>query len=640
MTNLPVIVSFGGINAAGRSSGHNGFRRLIFDQTNAQTQKATLQQLAALTGQIQRTNGIWRDAEGSTIDVDDFLAKHKQDLLDGTLIRKFSDGTFDPDAIPIHQRVQLEGAGSEPICFNLKRRDLPNPVPAAWQITCESSDPEQLTIRTDSGLPVMLPSFRASEVHSAAQLPQGFDPAGSYPSRNHPRALQMTVFGASDAVNALGLDWETIRKRVPADQISVYAGSCLGQLDYNGNGGMLKARLLGKKVTSKQLPLGLNEMPADFINAYLLGSLGTTGHNNGACATFLYNLRQGMRDIQSGSHRIALVGTSESCMVPEVFEAFITMGALASDNSLRQLDGLNPDVLPDYRRACRPFCENSGFTLAESAQFVVLFDDELAMETGATVYGAVNDIFIHADGFKKSITGPGLGNYLTVAKALAATRNVIGEQRTQRNSFVQAHGTGTPQNRVSESEILNRLSATFGIEKWPVAAIKSQLGHSVASASGDQIIASLGVWSENILPKIAGVDQLADDVATEHLDFLLTHRELAPESMDAALINAKGFGGNNATASILSPHVTRRMLSKRHGKKAVVEYTTRNESVMEEQERYNTACSEGKNQTIYKFDHGVMSGEDLAIDTSAAQLSNGSPEISLNVPHHFSDMCD
>ena len=43
------------------------------------------------------------------------------------------------------------------------------------------------------------------------------------------------------------------------------------------------------------------------------------------------------------------------------------------------------------------------------------------METGATVYGAVNDIFIHADGFKKSITGPGLGNYLTVTKALAAT---------------------------------------------------------------------------------------------------------------------------------------------------------------------------------------------------------------------------
>ena len=144
MTKLPVIVSFGGINAAGRSSGHNGFRRLVFDQTNALTQKAALQQLAALTGQIQRTNGTWRDAEGSIVDVDAFLAKHKQDLLNGTLIRKFSGGVFDPDAIPIHQRTRLEGAGSEPMCFSLKRKDLPNPIPSAWQITSESSDPERL----------------------------------------------------------------------------------------------------------------------------------------------------------------------------------------------------------------------------------------------------------------------------------------------------------------------------------------------------------------------------------------------------------------------------------------------------------------------------------------------------------------
>ncbi len=640
MSKLPVIVSFGGVNAAGRSSGHNGFRRLIFDQTNAAAQKATLQQLAALTGRIRCADGIWQDAAGTAIDVDAFLVNHKQDLLDSTLIRQFDGSPFNPDAIPIHQRTQLECADSEPIVFKIKRKDLPNPVPSTWQVTSATRNTETVTIRTNSGLPVMLPSQRISEVHSAAQLPTGFDPADSYPSRNHPRALQMTVFGASDAVNALGINWEALKKRVPADQMSVYAGSCLGQLDYNGFGGMLKGRLLGKKVTSKQLPLGLNEMPADFINAYLLGSLGTTGHNNGACATFLYNLRQGMRDIQSGSHRIAIVGTSESCMVPEVFEAFITMGALASDNSLRQLDNLSTGDLPDYRRACRPFGENSGFTLAESAQFVVLFDDELVMETGATVYGAVNDIFIHADGFKKSITGPGLGNYLTVAKALAATRNIIGDKRVQHNSFVQAHGTGTPQNRVSESEILNRLAATFSIEKWPIAAIKSQLGHSVASASGDQIIASLGVWSENILPKIAGVERVADDVATEHLDLLLEHRELEPESMDAALINAKGFGGNNATASILSPHITRKMLTKRHGRAALTEYTTRNETIIEEQHRYNQACSEGKNQTIYKFNNGVITGDNLKIDRTAIKLKNGSPDISLIVPHRFGDMCD
>ena len=65
---------------------------------------------------------------------------------------------------------------------------------------------------------------------------------------------------------------------------------------------------MNKRVTSKQLPLGLCEMPADFINAYVLGSLGATGATIGACATFLYNLRQGVEDIQSGRRRVVMVG--------------------------------------------------------------------------------------------------------------------------------------------------------------------------------------------------------------------------------------------------------------------------------------------------------------------------------------------
>ena len=105
----------------------------------------------------------------------------------------------------------------------------------------------------------------------------------------------------------------------------------MGQLDSAGFGGMLQARLLGNKVSSKQLPLGLIEMPADFINAYLLGNLGTTGTSVAACATFLYNLRQGIKDIQSGESRIAIVGTSEAPLTPEVFEGFNVMGALAED---------------------------------------------------------------------------------------------------------------------------------------------------------------------------------------------------------------------------------------------------------------------------------------------------------------------
>ena len=54
-------------------------------------------------------------------------------------------------------------------------------------------------------------------------------------------------------------------------------------------------------------------------------------------------------------------------------DGFGTMGALATDKGLRQLDGLADSQTPDHRRACRPFAENCGFTIAESAQAIVLF---------------------------------------------------------------------------------------------------------------------------------------------------------------------------------------------------------------------------------------------------------------------------
>ena len=47
----------------------------------------------------------------------------------------------------------------------------------------------------------------------------------------------------------------------------------MGQLDFNGSGGMLQSALLGKRVSAKNCPLGLAEMTADFVNAYVIGSV-------------------------------------------------------------------------------------------------------------------------------------------------------------------------------------------------------------------------------------------------------------------------------------------------------------------------------------------------------------------------------
>src|SRR5690625_6306455 len=71
-------------------------------------------------------------------------------------------------------------------------------------------------------------------VKSAGQLPTGFDPADLYNARFHPRALQLAVIGASDAVQSMGIPWSEITRTVPPDQISVYASNVMSQMDEPG----------------------------------------------------------------------------------------------------------------------------------------------------------------------------------------------------------------------------------------------------------------------------------------------------------------------------------------------------------------------------------------------------------------------
>jgi len=615
---LPVIVGCGGINAAGRSSSHHAYRRMVIDSLPQADADSTWQSLATLMG-LQ-----WDGSESQ-----------RQLLRDGTLIRRIESTFYDVDAVAWNRRI-VAHSEDYPMSFRTQAKHLPQQVPSGWQVT--PVDDLHVHVEIGEGMMFLLPTHREAAVKAAGQLPSGFDPGALYPSRSHPRGLQMAIYAVSDALGGSGLNWDELRSLVPADQISVYAGSGMGQLDANGNGGMVKARYNGRKVTSKQCPLGFAEMPADFINAYVLGSFGTTGTNMGACASFLYNLRQGMADIQSGRSRIAVVGNAEAPITPEIMEGYAAMGALASERGLRELDGLSAEQEPDHRRACRPFAENCGFTIAESAQMVVLFDDELALQVGARVYGAVSDVFVNADGHKKSIAAPGVGNYITVAKALAATRSLLGEEAVRRGGLVQAHGTGTPQNRVTESHILNQVARTFGIEKWPLVAVKAFLGHSIGSAAADQLTTTLGIWRHGVLPGIPTIDAVAADVDCSNLDISTDPREIDIAQQRYAIVNAKGFGGNNASAVVLSPGQTMAMLKKRHGSNALLLWERQHETTTGRSTDYEARAQAGAAQPVYKFDHNVLGRDDVELSLDSVRLGGGAVEISLKLPNNYADM--
>lgn len=634
MSHLPLIVGFGGINPAGRTSFHHAYRRLIFDKLDQKNQQNVLLGLATLMGLASYEDGHYFNKSGEKLSLDALLSNIKNQLLNSTLIRRIEADSFDINKVTFNKAATLQKTDNN-ICFTLRKRHLPNIIPDNWSISPGSG--QEVDITVNGSMDAIFPDFKTAPVQSAGQLPSGFQPGKLYQSRNHPRNLQMTIFSASDALLSAGIPYEDILNRISPDQIAVYASNSIGQLDDFGFGGLTKYPSIGKRTSSKQMPLGYAQMPADFVNAYILGNVGATGGALGACATFLYNLRSGVQDIRSGRRKVVLVGGSDAPVTQEVIEGFRAMGALAEDKDLRNLDKLAELTDKDYRNACRPFGNNCGFTIGESSQFIILMSDDLALELGAEVYGAVPDVFVNADGHKKSISAPGIGNYITLGKAASLVKNMLGEESLQQRSYIQAHGTSTPQNRVTESHVINEIAKAFDIKSWPVAAIKCYLGHSQGTAGGDQLTTSLGTWAYGYIPGIITTDEIASDVHQSNLLFSQQHMEVGTQGMDSVILNSKGFGGNNASAPMLAPHIVKHMLLTKHGQNKISEWETKKIITQARASDYDQQTTLGLTKPIYHYDHNVLAGDDLEITANSIRLPGFENKIDLNSDNPFSD---
>ncbi|MGI9344947.1 MAG: beta-ketoacyl synthase [Gammaproteobacteria bacterium] len=611
---LPVIVGFGGISPAGRSSQYRAAQRMSYGLLNAAERQQVLASLAALMGRE---------------------AHEEQAILDGTLVREIASERIDTNNLPSYHAIPndaLEGIEIKGLNQNLDLPGWHKQAGATGTLFTPGPDAQALRINRPETLPCK----------SAGQLPSGFDATHHYPARMHPMALAMTVFGMSDALGNMGLDWDQIAKQVPPDRIAVISGSALAQVDEFGVAGYTVPRLLGKKISSRVLALSLGGMSADFIHAYILGSYGITGNYMGACATWLYNLSQATQLISSGKVDVAIVGTAESQVNPGVIEAFNASSAMATDEKMLALQkrlGESTEQV-NYRHTCRPFAENTGMILGESAQFAVLMSDSFAMQCGADILASILSCHIHADGYKYSISSPGDGNYLTVSKALAECCAIVGEQKVRQHSSILAHGTGTPQNRVTESHILNSCATAFNIENWPVMGIKSMLGHSMGSASGDQAMAALGIANRGLFPGIPSANSPASDVHCDQLDI---HFEAARRDTDQTglvFMNAKGFGGNNATGAMLGQKDTLALLEQRHGKRPIKNWQQAAEKARQESLEHDQRAQKGEFNVRYEHSkervtEGVRGDIRIDYQNKSLSIKGTDKKVSLDFSNPF-----
>ena len=457
-------------------------------------------------------------------------------------------------------------------------------------------------------------------VNAAGQLPEGIDLSTMYNSRQHPKGIQMTIFGVTDCLKNLGKDWDSeLKPLLDPKRIGVFSGPAIGQLDYEGMGGLLQSRKIGKRASSKHLSMSLIGMSADFINAYVLGSLGKTGTVAGACATFLYNLDLALKGIKNNELDFSIVGSAEAPINPEITDGFLATTGIADDKKILEMQNRNSDdnfEEVDHKNACRPFGDNAGMILGEAAQFVAVTTLEFALENGLNILGGFTDVAINADGFKKSISSPGIGNYLTMAQSLSNTLKI---GCSIENSIVIAHGTGTFQNRSTESDVLNRVAEGFDLKSWKVTALKGMLGHTMGPADGDELITAIGIWNHGLIPGINTTKKLADDVLTDNLDFCLKTKEVDKETVNAIYLNAKGFGGNNGSCGIVSPGFIKSKIDKQKLKS----YETKLSLTEEKRNIYFEESVNGKYELIYRFNEEILNpSKDMKISKDKISISN------------------
>ena len=148
-------------------------------------------------------------------------------------------------------------------------------------------------------------------------------------------------------------------------------------------------------------------------------------------------------------------------------------------------------MILDHER-CRPFdATRAGLNLGEGAAFVVLESEESANKRGVNVHAYLTGYGNACDAYHQTASSEdGEGAYLAMKEALD-----MAHLTPKDIQYVNAHGTGTPNNDQSESVSLRRI---FGDEIPLISSTKSFTGHTTsASGSIEAVICILAM--QNIL---------------------------------------------------------------------------------------------------------------------------------------------
>ena len=253
------------------------------------------------------------------------------------------------------------------------------------------------------------------------------------------------------------------------------------------------------------------EKIADFFGGFSYVSTPSTACSSAANAFIL-----GANLIETGIVDIAIVGGSE-CITKFHLNGFKTLLILDSE-------------------PCRPFDQTrAGLNLGEGAAFIVLESKKVMNERKAKPLCKLSGYGNACDAFHQTASSPdGQGAYLAMNAAIK-----MSELQPVDIDYINAHGTGTPNNDESESQAILRV---FGSNPPKVSSTKAYTGHTTSASGSIEAVISIIAMQQNFIPANLNFKQ-----QMENIPFTPVLDVIENMNLQHILSNSFGFGGNNTS---------------------------------------------------------------------------------------------
>jgi 3-oxoacyl-[acyl-carrier-protein] synthase II len=341
-------------------------------------------------------------------------------------------------------------------------------------------------------------------------------------ARRIDRSGLFAVHAASEALKDAGLPVTEEN----SDDIAVVFGAGIGGVTTMLEG----ARVMDTKGPRRVHPFAIPMSLVDMASGQIAITFGIKGPNMAAvtaCATGITNLGIGADWIRHGDVIAAVVGGTETGVMPLSVAGFNVMGVLSRRND-------------DPAGASRPFdATRDGLVLGEGAGCLVLEELEHAKARGAHIYAEVLGYGLSADAVHLATPAQeGAGQ----VRAIRRTLRKAG-LRPDEVDYINPHGASTVLGDKGETACLKTVFGPHAYE-LEISSTKSMMGHLMGAAGAVEAIATVLTLYHGVIPPTINYRHPDPECDLDYVPNVARKTEAR-----VALSFNSGLGGHNGCAA-------------------------------------------------------------------------------------------